>query len=195
MQDNQPHNIISPYTGQPPVQNKNQKLKFYIIGAVALVAILALIIASVISLSNGEETHLADVRENTPTLQLFAKLDREIPMGEIESIVHSLNPSAEVTKEDDGTGSIRIPDSEDYILFDYYLDEEGELSSADEDFIRLVDVASGIRYVYPITDDASNLITYSDDDQAYLVFVQNGGFEFATKQEAINNYLNPEAQK
>ena len=172
-------------------QNPKTKKTFIITIVVAVVIVLILTISLVILLNSnqGKDEPTGIKRENTPTLQLYAKLDKEVPAKDLESTVKSLSNEAEVVFDDDGTGYIEIPGQEDYILFDYYVDEDEENDTASTEEDDIIDIVSNIRYTYPI-DDSGYFIGYVEDGDLYQVFNLEDTFDFNTKEKAIEAYLN-----
>ena len=181
-------------TGLP--NNKKTKTIFAIIGlAVVLVIVLIIILVSVTG-NNQSGPEPGEARENTPTLQLYASLENEMTLEDIEQAANSTNVGFEVATYDDGTGTVRIPEKEDYLVFDYDIEENEDEEEYDSTYtinqvtIQPDEIIYDIRYVYEIGDD-SYFISFSEDSGMYQVFDFDEVFDYSTKKEAIEAFLAP----
>ena len=200
MNNQQYTNITTPsnYYGTTGLPNKNKKTKtiFAIIGlAVVLVIALIIILASVTG-NNQNGPELSEARENTPTLQLYASLENEMTLEDIEKAANSANAGFEVATYDDGTGTVRIPEKEDYLIFDYDIEENEDEEEYDSTYtinqvtLQPDEIIYNIRYVFEIGDDGY-FISFSEDSGMYQVFDFDEVFDYSTKKEAIEAFLAP----
>lgn len=192
------------YDARPQASSKS---KFVIIGLI-VVAIVALILVAVFIISkNQNNDYLPDGRENSAVLQIYAALEDEIPISEIETTVKNINSAAVVTIED-GYGTIELSDdTKEFISFYFETEEstneellDGEsLADLDESYENYddggdikethdINIAYGFVYVHEISDDDG--ITVSCASVCYY-YDGLDIYEFPTKQEAIDAYLAP----
>lgn len=193
----------------PSPQPKNKKI-IAIIGA-AVVTIIALIIILIFTIRGSQNPNsLPSGNINSATLQIYAALNDELSMDNIQDTVKNINGDA-VVNIDDGYGTIEIPSSpKEFISFFFETEgtdeedineapsEAGSLSdsteySEGENYVEKTygpNIAYGFTYVRPIDEEDSVTISPSGDG----IFYYYDGldiYEFPTKQEAIDAYLAP----
>ena len=208
--------IISPYgnsnSSQPQPSSKN---KFLIIGIISLIVIvlIAIAIVAIINLTSGdtgqsdEEFVSAGSMENTPALQIYAALDENVPLDELEGIAKNIDSSAEVVIEGNGYGTITVPGYSDNVIFEYFADTDEPIDCDEEDSescetkdeedeeddgtLHLSDTTSSVRYAF-IIDNSGISISKSLEGDGYRIVDEAGdAFDYPTKEEAIAAYLSP----
>ena len=194
MSNNQ-HQLTNPY--YTTADRANDKFKFVIFGLIAA-AIIGLLLFIIFFISKNQSGNaFPSGRENTATLQMYAALDDEIPVENIESAVKAINSEAVVSIED-GYGTIRIPsEDKEFISFTFVTEEEASTASdepLEEDGIAektySPNIAYSFAFVYPI--DAEDAITISYSDQGIFYYYDGlDVYEFPSRQEAIDAYLAP----
>lgn len=109
-------------------QQKKSKVPLYIgIGAICLLIITIIVFTIVRQTDNNQsEYNYYTVREDTKTLRIYATLKEEMTAEELEKAAKTIDPEAEISFFENGTGQIKIPGEDDYILFDHALDIEAE---------------------------------------------------------------------
>lgn len=203
------------YNYSKPVTS-NRKGLLFVIG-MAIVVIVIFTIIAVISFSpksseeEGEEVVegnyiLSDPGENTAMLQIYAAIDSENPtISDLEKAAHSVSGEATIRVDGLGIGYITLPDTAEQIVFDYY-EEPGVDPATGESVFASVedgvdpteqtitpqpsDVVREVRYTLPL-DDEGYCISYSSEENEYLVFDLTTTYEYSTKAEAIEAYLAP----
>ena len=146
------------YMGAAPPKKQKKLLLYIMIGifCLALVVLIVILIARANPDGGDETLSLAESRENTKTLQIYATLDDKMTAGELEKAAKAIDPNAEISFFDNGTGQLKLPDQEDYILFDHELGSfEGLESPIDESDYEVTDN-------YDIAEDDE----FDDDDYA-----------------------------
>ena len=213
-------NYITP-VGYDPNPNKsaksNGKLKFIIIGIVAMVIVAALIALSIIFAGGGSQSALTPGREETPTLKIYANLPDEIPISDIEKTVKNIDANAEVVMNDD-YGIIKISGTEhEFISFNFNTtttetdstdvdDAEDELMTEDEPFedewegtyeAHQPNTAYDFIYTYEYPEYDYALWISRVYDGSFASYQYSDGtdiFDLSSKQEAIDAYLAPVAK-
>lgn len=195
----------NPYYGT--LNQPSKKRKFAIIGAITVAIVCLITLIVLIIVKNQGSEGLPAGKQNTATLQIYAALNNEIPIEEIESVVKNINGDAKVTI-DDGYGAIELSSGTKEFISFYFETEESldEDLSEDElplepdeyleennDYVEKIyapNVAYGFTYVHPIDDE--NAITISDSDTGTFYYYDGlDVYEFPTKREAIEAYLAP----
>ena len=199
-----------------PVDNGKKKRIIFVVVAIAIVAIIFMaIIILKASHQSSDDSALVAQRENTPTLQLYSKLKEETTLWELRQLILEIEPSAMVSVEDGGYGTIRIPDAKDAIFFnidriDDSYDESGAIdtinnqtgaSGNENDSVNIIDTyatndpVSFFRYVHELHEESDMGISFDDEENTYYVYIDDEGFSFPTKQQAIDAYLSPEVNQ
>ena len=206
MYDNKP--ISNTNSNNQASHRPNAKL---VVIAVVILLVLVGAIITIASLSSGQEQPSAALyypRTNTLTLQIYTALNDEMSFEDLEQTVHSVDPEAQITKEN-GFGNIKSSDGDHQIIYFYFdsddaetTDDEAEDEGEEEypsDFTAEhfgPNIAYDFRFVFDTSRESSPSIykdystsTYHYDDGGYT------GFDFETKQEVIDAYLSPEVNE
>lgn len=198
----QPERPVDPTPGN----KKSPKPKWIIISCIigTLVAIIATIVVVVILQPDdtGEEPGLEIEKvlvthPDTPTLQLYSVLPETATIANLREYANQVNPAAIITINDDGSGYLQLPETEEMIIFSHELTDFQETVTDDEGFVTnaiteydITTPVSSIRYVHP-AGDSSYTIGYDEETNAYDVFDLTEVITLPTKQEAIEFYKNP----
>ncbi|MBR2839832.1 hypothetical protein IKE82_00660 [Candidatus Saccharibacteria bacterium] len=193
-------------------KNNSRKRTMIIVVAVVITLVVCAVIALVVILNSNRlepEYSVVEERENTPTLQLYAKLQSDsMTFGELRQFVMDAGINARIMIDETGSGMIQIPDTKDALLF--YIDrEDGELVSTDEadasfegheeygtganmaDSYSSNDITYDYCYSYDYESENAIGIYYDEEENVYFTYNGVEEFEFPTRQEAVEAYLAP----
>lgn len=189
---------------------------------IIVVAVVGVVLQSIINASKDFDTvnnavigEPIVVREETPILDIYSKLNEQMSIEELSNIALQSQQNVAILLTDDGIGTIKLPNSADVIVFSHPLISEENDSVASENTETtdnedaettdnpatpspVVDyppstVINDIRYVYDLGNDGY-YIGYDDEAHRYVVYDSNETFELDTKADAIEAYLAPELE-
>ena len=187
--------------------------RYYVLISLSLVIALVLTIVAIVLVATKDQNSvtplgLVEVRKETPTLGIYETLPENTTIEELKAAVRKSNNNATVTLYQDGHGTISIRGEEDAITFTHdVVVEDGE----SQDDLDLNDVLVDKRSITEINDyeptatisdfiylyyvgETGYAIDFLEEEGSYEVTDMLEGYQFPTKKEAIEAYLDPVVQ-